>query len=67
MHQQCGHRLTQEVVTRVRDRLRDGSVIDEVVEIEERVVLVVIESVDPELVTVPLGMANRLQEDEWHG
>lgn len=67
LHQQCGHRLTQEVVARVRDRLRDGSDLDEAVEIEERVVLVAIESVDPDLVTVPLSLANRLHEDAWRG
>ncbi len=67
LHQKCGHELTQEVVARVRNRLRGGSVLDEVLEIEERVVLVVIESVDPEIVTVPLSMANRLHEDAWRG
>jgi uncharacterized membrane protein YkvA (DUF1232 family) len=63
LHQQCGHRLAQEVVARVRDRLGDGADLDEVVEIEERVVLVVIESVDSHPMTVPLAMANRLQEN----
>ena len=67
LHQKCGHQLTQEVVARVRERLSGGSVLDEAVEIEERVVLVVIDSIDSDLVTVPMSMANRLQEDAWHG
>lgn len=63
LHQQCGHQLTQEVVARVRARLRDAALLDDAIEIEDRVVLVTVESVESDMLQVPLGLANRLQGD----
>lgn len=64
-HSQVGRDLAAEVFAEARGWLEAGVAPDELVDVNDRVVLVTVESVDPDPVDVPLGTANRLQDGPW--
>ena len=62
-HFTVAHRLAERVLDRAREWLDIDATPDELVEVEERLVLLVVDSVDPELTPVPRSALNRLREE----
>ena len=56
-------RLAKQVMERAREWLDADTRPDEVVEVEERLVLLTVESIDSELATIPRSALNRLREE----
>ena len=61
-HITAGHELQDTLITRVREWLESEVSPDELVEVEEQVVLLAVEFVDPEPATVSRKNLNRLRE-----
>ena len=62
-HLTVAHRLAERVLDRAREWLDIDATPDEIVEVEERLVLLVVDSVDPKLTPVPRSALNRLREE----
>lgn len=60
LHLKVAHRLATKVMWTIRERLRAGVVPDDLVAIDERCVLVVVEGIASELVSVARAKVNRL-------
>jgi hypothetical protein len=60
LHLRVAHRLSSKVIATIRERLRAGVMPDDLVAIDERCVLVMVEGIAPELVSVARAKANRL-------
>ncbi len=63
-HLEVAHRLARRVLERAAEWLEIDAQPDELVEVEERLVILSVESVDPETVEVPRTVLNRLKEVE---
>jgi hypothetical protein len=63
LHVKMAGVLAARVRERARQWLDAGAVPDELVEVEDRLVLATVESIDQQPVDVPRGLANRLQSD----
>ena len=61
---QIGGGITAENATKWLDA---GAAPDELMEIEDRLVLVTVESIDPDPIDVPRRLVNHIQEERWHG
>jgi len=62
-HFTVAHQLAVRVLERAREWLDADTRPDELVEVEERLVLLTVDSVDAELAEVPRGALNRLREE----
>jgi uncharacterized membrane protein YkvA (DUF1232 family) len=60
LHLKVARRLAHQVVSTIRERMRAGVLADDLVAIDDRFVLVVVEGIAPELVSVARGKVNRL-------
>ena len=66
-HVTAGMRLAEEVVRRVGEWAEAGATPDEMVELEDRLVMVTVEFVEHKEIDVPISVVNRLQSSSWHG
>ncbi len=64
LHLRVAHRLAEQVVSTVRERMRAGLLEDDLVAVDNRFVLVVVEGIAPEPVSVARGKANRLYGED---
>ena len=62
MHIRVGRRLAAQLVERAREWIEVETAPDELIEVEERLVLLTLDSIDPETVDVPREAINRLRE-----
>jgi len=63
MHRRAARSLAEKVLSSAREWLDAGAAPDELVEIEDRLVLVTVESVDPGRIGVPRRILNQIQEN----
>jgi uncharacterized membrane protein YkvA (DUF1232 family) len=64
LHLKMAHRLADQVVSAIRERMRAGLFADDLVAIDDRFVLVVVEGIAPEPVSVARGKINRLYGED---
>lgn len=67
LHLKIAIAIGRRVLTRAKDWLESGAAADELLELEDQLVLVTVESVDSEPISVPRPIANRLQEPRSYG
>lgn len=67
LHSSVGRTLAKQVLKRAREWIDAGAEPNDLIHIEDRLVVVSVNSVDPQPVDVPRGSANRLQETRWLG
>jgi hypothetical protein len=63
LHVRMARVLAARVLDRAREWLDAGAIPEELVEVEDRLVLATVESIDPARINVPRGIANRLQDE----
>ena len=64
LHLRTARVLAARVIDRARQWLDAGAVPDELIEVEARLVLAVVQSSQGNVIEVPRSIANRLQEDK---
>lgn len=65
LHATVGRSLTLRVFESAKDWLMAGVAPEDVVEIDDRLVIVTVEAIDSEIVAVPHALLGRLQEAAW--
>ncbi len=66
-HLTAGKALAEQVIQRARELAETGATLDDLVEIDDRLVLTTVDFVDHDEIEVPTNIVNSLQESTWHG
>ena len=66
-HLTVGKTLAEQVIRRAREWAAAGATLDDLVEIEDRLVLATVDFVDPTETELPTNITNRLREAPWRG
>ena len=66
-HLTVGKTLAEQVIRRAREWAAAAATLDDLVEIEDRLVLATVDFVDPAETELPTSITNRLREAPWRG